>query len=55
VARRLADAARAGMMHVMALDNYGGKEPSLVDQSLTLFATEALPRAGALLAQPTRA
>lgn len=55
VARRLAAAARAGMTHVMALDNFGGKDPVLVDQSLTLFATEAIPRARALLAQPAPA
>jgi alkanesulfonate monooxygenase SsuD/methylene tetrahydromethanopterin reductase-like flavin-dependent oxidoreductase (luciferase family) len=55
VARRIADAARAGMTHVMALDNYGSKDPLLVDQSLTLFATEAIPRAEALLVGLTHA
>lgn len=55
VARRIAAAARAGMTHVMALDNYGGKDPLLVDQSLSLFATEAIPRAEALLEQHAHA
>ncbi len=51
VAERVATAVRLGMTHMMALSNFGGMDAALVERSMTLFATEVIPRVARLLAR----
>jgi alkanesulfonate monooxygenase SsuD/methylene tetrahydromethanopterin reductase-like flavin-dependent oxidoreductase (luciferase family) len=45
VARKVRRLHAMGVRHVATMHNFGALEPALVERSMTLFATQVMPRA----------